>query len=70
MQVGDKMIMWLPPSIGSAEGRDPAGVSEKNEVIYIEVMLLDVLDRKTSNMEAGELSQFKDYFIDETQRND
>ncbi|MFK7756940.1 MAG: FKBP-type peptidyl-prolyl cis-trans isomerase N-terminal domain-containing protein [Flavobacteriales bacterium] len=70
MNVGDKVIFWLPPEIGSAEGRDPAQVSKKNEVIYTEVELLKVQNRKTSLIDPGELSQAPGYFINEEERND
>lgn len=70
MKVGDKVKAWLPPTIGSAEGRDPAGVAQKNEVIWIEMELLKVDERKTSQITGGELSGYPGYFINEEERND
>jgi len=70
MRVGDKVRMWLPPEIGSAEGTDPASVAIKNEVIYIDVELLRVKDRKTSLIEDNEKNAAPGYFINEEERND
>jgi len=68
MKEGEKSMFWLPPKIGSAEGRDPAGVAMKNEVIWMEIELLRVKPRSTSSLTEGELKQYPGYFLDESKR--
>lgn len=68
MKKGDKIKAWLPPKIGSAEGRDPAGVAVKNELIWMEIELLDVDVRSSADISDGESGTYPGYFIDESKR--
>lgn len=70
MKIGDKWKVWLPYEIGSAEGRDPAGIAKRYEVIYIEMELLGVTERGLHNI--PNTREFKGYpglyYKDESKR--
>ncbi len=68
MKEGDKVKAWLPPKIGSAEDRDLAGLAVKNEVVYMEIELLKIHPRKSSELTVEEFRKFPGYFIDESRR--
>ena len=68
MKVGDKVKAWLPPVIGSTEGRDPAGLAVKNECMWMEIELLKITKRSIIQIPEGELSSYPGYFINEEDR--
>lgn len=68
MREGDVVEAWLPPRIGSAEGLDPAGIAVKNQVIFIELEILKVKERRLEEIDPGELKRFPGFFIDESRR--
>ena len=68
MKVGDKVKAWLPPVIGSTEGRDPAGIAVKNECMWMEIELLKIVERSVSEIPEAELTSYPGYFVNEEDR--
>ena len=68
MKVGDKVKAWLPAVIGSAEGRDPAGLAVKNECMWMEIELLKITERSIAQITEEELATYPGYFFNEEDR--